>query len=408
MRLSHENVTSNAAAIADYLDLGTTDRGVLNLPLHYCYGLSVLNSHLTAGAGVVVTDLSVVDECFWTLMEQHGVTGLAGVPHTFDLLDASGFAERELSRLRYVTQAGGKLAPERVTEYLQLGQRRGWDFMVMYGQTEATARMAYLPTELAERHPSAIGVAIPGGRLRLEPVDDASDPAIGELVYAGPNVMMGYADEPADLARGAELTELRTGDLGRVLPDGLFEVVGRCSRFAKVFGLRLDLDEIERHLRAAGMPAACAEVDGSLVLVVERRRHVARARTAAAAPVRGAALGGPRGVRGHPQHGLRKDRSPRGRRDRAHRAPRRSSSDRWCIGARAVRALRRTARTQDRHARRQLRRTRRRLAVVRRAVRAARRTARPAPSRLAPADHRRALVHRREDATQAARAPTRA
>ena len=106
-------------------------------------------------------------------MEQHGVTGLAGVPHTFDLLDASGFADRELSRLRYVTQAGGKLAPERVTQYLQLGQRRGWDFCVMYGQTEATARMAYLPPELAERHPSAIGVAIPGGRLRLEPVDDA-------------------------------------------------------------------------------------------------------------------------------------------------------------------------------------------------------------------------------------------
>ena len=283
VRLSHQNLSSNAAAIAEYLDLGITDRGVLNLPLHYCYGLSVLNSHLTVGAGVVVTELSVVDECFWTLMEQHAVTGLAGVPHTFDLLDASGFADRELGRLRYVTQAGGKLAPERVTQYLQLGQRRGWDFLVMYGQTEATARIAYLPTELAERHPSGIGVAIPGGRLRLEPVDEVSDPAIGELVYSGPNVMMGYANRPADLALGAELTELRTGDLGRALPDGVFEVVGRCSRFAKVFGLRLDLDEIERHLRSAGMPAACAEVDGSLVLVVERRRHRARARTAAAA-----------------------------------------------------------------------------------------------------------------------------
>jgi acyl-CoA synthetase (AMP-forming)/AMP-acid ligase II/acyl carrier protein len=283
VRLSHQNLSSNAAAIAEYLDLDTTDRGVLNLPLHYCYGLSVLNSHLTVGSGVVVTDLSVVDECFWTLVEQHGVTGLAGVPHTFDMLDASGFADRELGRLRYVTQAGGKLAPERVTQYLQLGQRRGWDFLVMYGQTEATARMAYLPTTLAERHPSAIGAAIPGGRLRLEPVDNVSDPAVGELVYSGPNVMMGYANRPADLARGAELTELRTGDLGRALPDGLFEVVGRSSRFAKVFGLRLDLDEIERHLQAAGMPAACAEVDGSLVVVVERRRHVARARSAAAA-----------------------------------------------------------------------------------------------------------------------------
>jgi acyl-CoA synthetase (AMP-forming)/AMP-acid ligase II/acyl carrier protein len=278
VRLSHGNLTSNADAIADYLALGVNDRGILNLPLHYCYGLSVLHSHLAVGAGLVVTDLSVVDECFWILMERHGVTGLAGVPHTFDLLDASGFADRELSRLRYVTQAGGKLAPERVTRYLQLGQRRGWDFLVMYGQTEATARMAYLPTGLAERHPSAIGLPIPGGHLRLEPIDDGPDPTVGELVYTGPNVMMGYARAPADLARGAELAELRTGDLGRALPGGLLEVVGRSSRFAKVFGLRLDLDEIERNLRSEGMPAACAEADGSLALVVEDASHACHAR----------------------------------------------------------------------------------------------------------------------------------
>ncbi len=282
VRLSYRNLSSNASAIAGYLDLGPTDRGMLNLPLHYCYGLSVLNSHLTVGAGVVVTDLSVVDECFWTLMERHHVTGLAGVPHTFDLLDASGFADRRPRHLRYVTQAGGKLAPERVTRYVQLGQRRGWDFIVMYGQTESTARMAYLPMELAHRHPSAIGLAIPGGSLRLEPVDEIADPTVGELVYSGPNVMMGYACTPEDLARGAELTELHTGDLGRALPDGLLEVIGRSSRFAKVFGLRLDLDEVERHLTSTGAPGACVEIDGSLVVVVGRRRHLARARRAVA------------------------------------------------------------------------------------------------------------------------------
>ena len=282
VRLSRDNVASNATAIADYLGLSDHDRGVLSLPLHYCYGLSVLNSHLAVGAGIVVTNLSVVDECFWRLVDRHGVTGLAGVPHTFDLLDASGFADRKSPRLRYITQAGGKLAPERVTQYLRLGQRRGWDFIVMYGQTEATARMSYLPPELAELHPSAIGVPIPGGSLRLDPVDDVADPAVGELVYSGPNVMMGYARTSADLARGPELTELRTGDLGRPVGDGLFEVVGRRSRFAKVFGLRLDLDEIERHLASSGMNAACAESAGSLVVVVDRRRHLARARRAVA------------------------------------------------------------------------------------------------------------------------------
>ena len=111
VRLSRDNVASNAAAIADYLALTPADRAVTTLPLHYCYGLSVLHSHLVAGASVVLTDLSVVDACFWDLFARTGVTGLAGVPHTFDLLAASGFEDRDLPTLRQVTQAGGRLAP---------------------------------------------------------------------------------------------------------------------------------------------------------------------------------------------------------------------------------------------------------------------------------------------------------
>ena len=259
VRLTREGLRSNAAAIATYLDLTDADRGILTLPLHYCYGLSVLTSHLYAGAATVVTDWSVLDTCLWDLAVEHRVTGIAGVPHTFDQLDRLGFPD--VPSLRYVTVAGGKLAPERVAQYLELGRTRGWDFVVMYGQTEATARMAYLPPELAERHPEAMGVAIPGGNLRLDHLDDRG---VGELVYAGPNVMMGYAEAPLDLARGRDLSELRTGDLAREVEPGLFEVVGRKSRFAKVFGLRLDLDEIERRLPS---PAVCVEIDGELGVV---------------------------------------------------------------------------------------------------------------------------------------------
>jgi acyl-CoA synthetase (AMP-forming)/AMP-acid ligase II len=259
VRLSHTGLRSNAAAIATYLKLTEQDRGILTLPLHYCYGLSVLTSHLYAGAATIVTDWSVLDPCLWDLARTHRATGLAGVPHTFDQLDQLGFPE--LPSLRYVTAAGGKLAPERVTHYLGLGQSRGWDFYVMYGQTEATARMAYLPPDLAEAHPSAVGVPIPGGSLRIEHADDQG---IGELVYAGPNVMMGYAHAPADLAGGAELNELHTGDLACEIAPGVFEVVGRRSRFAKVFGLRLDLDEIERKLP---FTAACIEIDGVVGVV---------------------------------------------------------------------------------------------------------------------------------------------
>ncbi|WP_082620966.1 AMP-binding protein [Nocardioides sp. Soil796] len=281
VRLSQDNLTSNAASIADYLGLTDADCGITSLPLHYCYGLSVLHSHLSVGVAVALTETSVVDRCFWELFEQAGVTGLSGVPHTFDLLDHTGFADRPLPRLRYVTQAGGKLAAERVRGYHRTGRRSGWDFYVMYGQTEATARMAYLPPDLAEEWPQAMGRAVPGGSLRLEPVEGAGGD-VGELVYAGPNVMMGYAEHPRDLALDAMPGELRTGDLARELPHGLFEVVGRSSRFTKVFGLRVNLDDVEAHLAGHGITARCVGVEGSIDVFVTRRRDLRPARELAA------------------------------------------------------------------------------------------------------------------------------
>ncbi len=244
VRLSRDNVASNAAAITEFLALTPADRAITALPLHYCYGLSVLHSHLVAGASIVLTGLSVVDECFWDLFARTGATSFAGVPHTFDLLATSGFETRDLPTLRQVTQAGGRLDPDAVRRWSRLGRSRGWDLVVMYGATEATARMAYLPPVLVEDHPAAIGIVIPGGRLHLdESVDER--PGVGELVYAGPNVMLGYARTSADLARGREVSELRTGDLAREI-GGLVEIVGRRNRYGKVFGLRLDLDALER------------------------------------------------------------------------------------------------------------------------------------------------------------------
>ena len=278
VRLSRDNVASNAVAIADYLALTPADRAITALPLHYCYGLSVLHSHLVAGASVVLTDLSVVDECFWDLAAGTGATTLAGVPHTFDLLAASGFEARELPTLRQVTQAGGRLDPDAVRRWSRFGRDHGWDLVVMYGATEATARMAYLPPHLTTDHPEAIGVAIPGGRLRLdEGVDGRA--GVGELVYSGPNVMLGYAESPADLARPRDTDELRTGDLAREV-DGLFEVVGRLDRRGKVFGLRLDLDGLERRLQAEVDPRArVVATDRSVHVFLTSGRGTAAARS---------------------------------------------------------------------------------------------------------------------------------
>jgi acyl-CoA synthetase (AMP-forming)/AMP-acid ligase II len=259
VRLSHENLDSNAEAIAEVLDVRPTDRAMTSLPMHYCYGLSVVHSHLARGAGIVLTDLSVVAPCFWDLFDATGATTLAGVPHSFDLLDRSGFADREHPTLRVVTQAGGRLAPEAVQRYAALGRERGWHLYVMYGQTEATARMAVLPPDLVAARPETVGLPVPGGSFRIDPLGEL-ECGLGELVYSGPNVMLGYAEHVEDLARGRDLAELRTGDLARVAHDELVEIVGRRSRFAKVVGLRIDLDHVERDLRAAGHDAHCVDL----------------------------------------------------------------------------------------------------------------------------------------------------
>jgi acyl-CoA synthetase (AMP-forming)/AMP-acid ligase II len=257
VRLSADNLAANAEQIAQYLDVRADDCAALTLPLTYCYGLSVLHTHLARGAGVLLTDLSVVDECFWRLFSEAGATTFPGVPHTFELLERSGFADRDLPRLRYVTQAGGRMEPERVRRFATLGGERGWDLVVMYGQCEATARMAYLPPHLAAEHPDTVGVPVPGGAISLHD---------GEIVYEGPNVMLGYAHGPDDLALGRTVDVLRTGDLGRMTPDGLLQVVGRRARFVKVLGHRVALDTLEQRLCSAGHDVRCAGRDGQVVV----------------------------------------------------------------------------------------------------------------------------------------------
>lgn len=266
VRLSQRNVQANAEAIGEYLRIGAADRAATTLPMSYCYGLSVINSHLMAGASLALTDLSVVDPCFWDLFKRTRATAFAAVPYTFELLERVGFQDMELPHLRYVTQAGGRLSPELVQRYAGLGRKQGWELFVMYGQTEATARMAYLPPELAAESPARIGVPIPGGSFRIDPVDGLED---GELVYSGPNVMLGYAESPADLAEGRTVTELRTGDLARRHPDGLYEVTGRRSRFLKIAGLRIDLGRVEQILADLGVQATSAGTDGQLVVALQ-------------------------------------------------------------------------------------------------------------------------------------------
>jgi acyl-CoA synthetase (AMP-forming)/AMP-acid ligase II len=197
VKLSRANIESNARAIAAYLGLSASERAITSLRFNYSYGMSVINSHLASGAALVLTENSVTDASFWDTFRQAGATSFAGVPYTFESLHHGGFDFSTLPTLRYATQAGGRLDPVLVAQYAGLARSQGWRFFVMYGQTEASPRIAYLPPEQAHQFPHCIGQPIAGGRIDLidddgRPVEMADTP--GQLVYAGPNVMMGYAE----------------------------------------------------------------------------------------------------------------------------------------------------------------------------------------------------------------------
>lgn len=280
VRLSGRALQANAASIVEYLQIAADDRAITSLPFHYSYGMSVVNSHLLAGGRLLLTDRSVTDPGFWAFFDAEGATSLAGVPHTYELLERMHFRDRPSPRLRALTQAGGRLGADLVATYARWALARNARFFVMYGQTEASPRMAYLPPEQAGEHPDCIGAPIPGGEFRL--LDDAGGEicgpgAVGELEYVGPNVMMGYATAIAHLAHGPELESLSTGDLAVRLENGLYKVVGRKSRFAKVFGLRIGLDEVEMRLGELGVRAAAVSDDSAIYLAVGSSRGVGEA-----------------------------------------------------------------------------------------------------------------------------------
>ncbi|MGY0232397.1 AMP-binding protein [Longispora urticae] len=255
VRLSRAGVLHNAAAIAEVLGLDRHEVAPTSLPLFYSFGLSVLHSHLIAGATVLVVDGGVLARPFWDAVDRHGATSLAGVPYSYEMLARIRWTPARHPTLRSLTQAGGKLRDELIERFAGQVER----FHVMWGQTEAGPRMTTLPADRVTDKLGSVGPPLPGGALSI--VD-------GEVVYTGPNVMMGYAETAADLARGDDLGGvLHTGDLGELDADGYLWLKGRTKRFGKVFGVRLNLDDIEGMLADLGPVAAVSGPDKVLVYV---------------------------------------------------------------------------------------------------------------------------------------------
>lgn len=271
VRHSYRNIEANADNVRRLFGLTEDEKAMAILPMHYTMGLSVIASHLLTGATLLLSGRSLLDKRFWTMLKE--ATSFTGVPYSYDILTKMRFTRMDLPNLRIITQGGGKLTPEMWNTLAQYAQDKGKKFIATYGQSECTARMAYLPAEMALTKVCSIGIAEPGGLLSIidcEGNETFEGDATGEMVYRGENVTLGYATCQEDLMKGDENHGvMHTGDLAHRDADGCYFIVGRMKRFLKIFGLRIGLDEVENLIKSEyKIDCYCKGNDEKLIVLV--------------------------------------------------------------------------------------------------------------------------------------------
>lgn len=270
VRISYDNIINNTNSITEYLKIDNSHKAITTMPMSYTYGLSIINTHLNKGASLVVTEASLLSREFWSLLKDKNVTNFGGVPYTYEILKKLRFERMELPSLKYITQAGGKLKKNLVLEFYENCIKKDINFIVMYGQTEATSRMSYLPSTNIPSKPGSIGIAIPNGKFHL--IDESGHEIkesfqSGELIFEGKNVSLGYSISFDDLKNEDENKGLlHTGDLAHVDEDGFYFIVGRKKRFVKIYGNRVNLDEFENIIKEYGYSCACTGEDDNITI----------------------------------------------------------------------------------------------------------------------------------------------
>lgn len=274
VRHSYRNIEANADNVRRLFQLTEDEKAMAILPMHYTMGLSVIASHLLAGATLLLSGRSLLDKGFWAMLKE--ATSFTGVPYSYEILTKMRFTRMDLPNLKVITQGGGKLTEAMWNTLAQYAQDKGKQFIATYGQSECTARMAYLPADLATTKVCSIGIAEPGGQLSL--VDDNGNEtfegeAQGEMVYRGENVTLGYATCREGLLNGDENHGImHTGDLARRDADGCYYIIGRLKRFLKIFGLRIGLDEVENLIMSEfKIDCYCKGNDEKLIILVTDR-----------------------------------------------------------------------------------------------------------------------------------------
>ena len=269
VRLSRRNLESNASQINQAVRIGERDRAMVTSPIFNGYGQSVIHTHLLSGGSFVLTRERMFSRKFWDFVSDAECNSIGGTPYFYQLLDRLDLDSPAAARLTKFVQTGGRLPEHLARKFHLAAAKRGGVLHLMYGQAEATARITGLPPEFLPAAARSVGLTLPGGRLWIEE---------GELIYQGPNVMMGYATHPSDLQQGDLLGgKLETGDLGYQDDRGLFYITGRKTRFVKLFGWRISLDDVEELLAAMGPVAAVNEQDRIIVYTEQNSAAFAEA-----------------------------------------------------------------------------------------------------------------------------------
>lgn len=268
VKLSHENLLSNAKSICAYLKITKNDSCITTLSPSYSYGLSIINTHLLKGGKIFINQLNITNHNFWRLIISNKISSISLVPDQLEILAKYSFFNKNLNSIKYMTSAGGKLKENVISFLKKYCEKKGILFYVMYGQTEASPRISYYKLNKTNLRHNCIGKPIKKGKLMI-----SGKNKIGEIVYSGPNIFLGYAEDYLDLKKKASIKKkLNTGDIGYKDQNGYFYVVERKKRIAKISGLRISLDHLEEIFRNKKIMINCYLVNDKIKIYIKNMK----------------------------------------------------------------------------------------------------------------------------------------
>ena len=272
VRLSNSNLYNNTRSIIKYLKIKSDHNTITTMPMGYSYGLSIINTHLSSGSKIILNNKTVFDRSFWKLVDKYKITSFGGVPQLYELLKQLKFEKINLPHLKYLTQAGGKLEKKILKYFENICKEKNIKFIIMYGQTEASPRISYLEWKKFTLKFGSIGKVLSGSKFKI--LDKRgkyikSTYSVGELIFFGKNVSLGYASDLEDLYKSdINKGKLFTGDLVYKDNDNYLYIVGRKNRISKIFGLRINLDDIEKQLKKKQYEVKCVPDNKYLKILI--------------------------------------------------------------------------------------------------------------------------------------------